>query len=104
MGVGLAAMIVWLVLAAMSGYELGILAWAIGGLIGFVAGVIAKNPSPVYCGMVALIAMGAILSAKLLMALAIVALHFVIDGHRRCFAVADGSDKYSHAYVDQSPG
>jgi DNA-directed RNA polymerase subunit RPC12/RpoP len=100
MGVGLAAMIVWLVLAAMSGYELGILAWGIGALIGLVSGVIARNPSPAFCAMVAVIAMGAILSAKLVMALAIVAIHFFSTKMEE-FVLPPVYDKYSHAYVDQ---
>ncbi len=100
MGVGLAAMIVWLVLAAMSGYELGILAWGIGALIGMVAGVIARNPSPAYCAIVAVVAMGAILSAKLVMALAIMAIHF-FSTQMEEFVLPPVYDKYSHAYVDQ---
>ena len=101
MGVGLAAMIVWLVLAAMSGYELGILAWGIGALIGLVSGVIARNPSPAFCAMVAVIAMGAILSAKLVMALAIMAIHFGMNAMEDISALWV-SDKYTHAYVDQA--
>ncbi len=100
MGVGLAAMIVWLVLAAMSGYELGILAWGIGALIGMVAGVIARNPSPAYCAIVAVVAMGAILSAKLVMTLAIMAIHF-FSTQMEEFVLPPVYDRYSHAYVDQ---
>lgn len=100
MGVGLAAMIVWLVLAAMSGYELGILAWGIGALIGLVAGVIARNPSPAYCAIVAVVAMGAILSAKLVMALAILAIHF-FSTQMEELVLPPVNDKYAHAYVDQ---
>jgi hypothetical protein len=104
MGVGLAAMIVWLVLAAMSGYELGILAWGIGALIGMVAGVIARNPSPAYCAIVAVVAMGAILSAKLVMALAIVALHFIATAANTLEEISSIvlPDKYTHACVDQA--
>ncbi len=100
MGIGLAAMIVWLVLAAMSGYELGILAWGIGALIGTVAGVIARNPSPAFCAIVAVVAMGAILSAKLVMTLAIMAAHF-FSTQMDEFVLPPVYDKYSHAYVDQ---
>lgn len=104
MGVGLAAMIVWLVLTAMSGYELGIVAWGVGAVIGLVAGVIARNPNPAYCAIVAVIAVGTILSAKLVMALAIYAAHFITLAANTFEEISSIAlpDKYTHACVDQA--
>jgi hypothetical protein len=75
--------VIWLIVAAVTGYELGILAWAMGGAIGLIAGVIGRNPSPVYCGLVAGVAVVSVLGAKVIMALVIVAMswgaEFMID-------------------------
>jgi hypothetical protein len=47
--------------------EIGILAWGIGALIGLVAGSIAKNPSVIYCSLVACVAGFSILASKFMM-------------------------------------
>lgn len=56
--------VVWVLIVAFSGYELGILAWGMGGAIGFSAGIIARNPSGVFCGLIAGIAVMSVLLAK----------------------------------------
>lgn len=67
-GVAFVAMIVWLIIAGVTGYELGVLAWGMGGVIGLAAGLIARNPSPVYCGSVAGLALLSVVGAKIVMA------------------------------------
>ena len=69
--VAVVATVVWLIIAAVTGRELGVLAWGIGGLIGLIAGLIARNPSPAYCGGVAAIALMSVVGAKLIMAIAV---------------------------------
>jgi phage FluMu protein Com len=99
--VGFIAMIIWIVIVMVSGHELGIIAWGIGAAIGFVAGVIAKNSSPVYCGLAAVIAGLTIVFAKLGLGLIFWGLYaglaFVDD---LPFFFGEG-DKYTHSYIDQ---
>lgn len=97
-GVGFLAVILWLIIVAVSGFEFGILAWFMGAGIGFVAGLISKNSSPLYCAAAALVAVGSILSAKTIMALGVMVAHF---GVNLVQDMMGGNDKYSHAYVDQ---
>lgn len=66
--VAAACSVVWLAIMAFTGYEVGILAWGIGGFVGLTAGLIARNPSPIYCGLTACIAGGSILAAKAVVA------------------------------------
>ena len=56
--------LLWLVVTVFTGKEFGLLAWGLGALIGLVAGVIGRNPSPVYCGLAATLAGGTIIGAK----------------------------------------
>jgi hypothetical protein len=74
---------IWLVVVAMSGYELGILAWGMGGAVGLVAGLIGRNPSSVYCGIAAAIAVMSVLAAKGIMIAVLMAMswgaEFVMD-------------------------
>ncbi|MCA9142474.1 MAG: hypothetical protein KDB05_06795 [Planctomycetales bacterium] len=74
---------IWLVVVAMSGYELGILAWGMGGAVGLVAGLIGRNPSSVYCGLAAAIAVMSVLAAKGIMIAVLMAMswgaEFVMD-------------------------
>jgi curved DNA-binding protein CbpA len=99
--VGGIASIVWLLVMIFAQSEIGILAWGIGALIGLVAGVIAKNPSPIFCGLTSVIAVGSIFSAKLIMAALLMVMVIgsnMIEELGGMFA----GDKYSHAYVDQA--
>jgi hypothetical protein len=66
--VAIAFSILWLIITVVTGMELGILAWGLGGAIGLVAGMIGRNSSPWYCGATAAIAMASVLSAKVIMA------------------------------------
>jgi hypothetical protein len=77
--VGAACCVVWIIVALVTSRELGILAWGMGGLIGLVAGFIAKSKSPIYCGLAAGIAMISILSAKFIMALGLMMLSMGVD-------------------------
>ncbi|MBC8354257.1 MAG: hypothetical protein H8E66_19865 [Planctomycetes bacterium] len=71
--------VVWLIVVSISGYELGILAWGMGGAVGLVAGLIGRNPSPVYCGLTAAIAVMSVLAAKGIMVAALMALGWGAD-------------------------
>ncbi|MEM6853089.1 MAG: hypothetical protein AAF593_01645 [Planctomycetota bacterium] len=66
--VGVVSCVVWLLIMLFAGAELGLLAWGIGGLIGLTAGLIGRNPSPIYCGLTAGIAAVSILGAKAVVA------------------------------------
>ena len=79
LGVALVAALFWVFLWGVAGLQLGILAWGAGGLIGLVAGAIARNPSPVYCGGIAAIAAGTVFTAKIIMALLMMAASAVLD-------------------------
>ena len=59
---------IWLIIEVFSGGRMGILAWALGGLLGLVAGAIAKTPSKGYAATVAALAIFAIVMAKFSMA------------------------------------
>lgn len=75
--------VIWLLLVVFTSREFGLLAWAMGALVGLVAGVIARNPSPIYCGLTGAIAGGSVLGAKAAIAgmvyLAAVGLNVVQD-------------------------
>ncbi|MEM9420534.1 MAG: zinc ribbon domain-containing protein [Planctomycetota bacterium] len=60
--------VVWLMIMVSTGYQVGLIAWVIGGLVGLTAGLIGRNPSPIYCGFTALIACMSIIGAKLIVA------------------------------------
>jgi hypothetical protein len=70
---------IWLAVVAISGYELGILAWGMGGAVGLVAGVIGRNASPVYCGITAAIAVMSVLAAKGVMVAVLMAMSWGAD-------------------------
>ncbi|MFO0921087.1 MAG: hypothetical protein U0905_01200 [Pirellulales bacterium] len=61
--------VAWLLVTIFTSRELGILAWAIGGLIGFVGGTIGKSPNPTYSKLIGLIAFCSILVAKVMLAI-----------------------------------
>ncbi|MEM1108530.1 MAG: hypothetical protein AAGH99_07555 [Planctomycetota bacterium] len=67
-GVAVLCGALWLVILFVSGYEVGLVAWIGGGLIGLTAGVIGRNPSPIYCGLTAGVAAASILGAKAVVA------------------------------------
>jgi len=90
--------LVWLVIAAVSGYELGIVAWAIGGAVGLVAGAIARNPSSVYCSLVAGVALMSVLGAKAVMLAVILAMTWGVD---MLETFTPGREKLVHATADQ---
>ena len=68
--------VIWLIIAAVTGYEFGILAWALGGLIGLVAGAIAKNPSPIFCSLAGGLAAMSVLGVKVITALVLMLFAF----------------------------
>jgi hypothetical protein len=92
--------VAWLTVIIVFQVEIGILAWAIGALIGLVAGSIAKNPSAIYCSLVACVAGFSILASKFVMVaflmIASLGVNFVEDLQNLVV-----SNKYEHAYVDQ---
>lgn len=92
--------VAWLAVIILFQVEFGILAWGIGALIGLVAGSIAKNPSVVYCSMVACVAGFSILASKFIMVaflmIASLGVSFVEEIQNLVV-----SNKYEHAYVDQ---
>ncbi|MEM7625999.1 MAG: hypothetical protein AAF333_10255 [Planctomycetota bacterium] len=66
--VGIICCVGWLIVTAVTGFEVGLIAWAIGGIIGLTAGLIGRNPSPIYCGLTAVIAGASIVGAKVIIA------------------------------------
>lgn len=98
--VGALCAAVWLTIMIAFQVEIGIIAWAIGALIGLTAGSIAKNPSAIYCSLVAFIAGCSILASKLVM----VAVMMIVSVGMDFFEQVQNmllSNKYEHAYVDQ---
>ncbi len=93
--------VVWLIVAAISGYELGILAWAMGGAVGLVAGAIGRNPSPVYCGLAATIAVMSVLAAKGIMVLALMALSWGADFAMELADFSPEQEKFLAVTADQ---
>lgn len=92
--------VAWLAVMILLQLEIGILAWGIGVLIGLVAGSIAKNPSVIYCSLVACVAGFSILASKFVMVaiLMITSLGVsLFEEFQNLFA----SNKFEHAYVDQ---
>lgn len=94
-------MVVWLLVAAISGHELGVVAWAIGGAVGLVAGLVARNPSPWYCGAAAVIAGMSVVGAKLLMACILMAMSNVSQFLDQLAFYEPEREKYAHALADQ---
>ena len=60
--------LLWLIVELFAGGRMGVLAWGLGGLIGLVAGAIAKTPSKGFAAATAGLAVMAILIAKIVMA------------------------------------
>lgn len=92
--------IAWLAVMLLLQLEIGILAWGIGVLIGLVAGSIAKNPSVIYCSLVACVAGFSILASKFVMVaiLMITSLGVsIFEEFQNLFV----SNEFEHAYVDQ---
>jgi hypothetical protein len=90
----------WLAVRIAFQLEIGILAWAIGALIGLTAGSIAKNPSAIYCSLVAGVAGCSILASKLAMVAIIMIVALGVDVFEQIQNMFL-SNKYEHAYVDQ---
>ena len=100
-GVGLLCTFGWVMLWGLTGLQAGLLAWGTGGLIGLVAGAIAKNPSPVFCSLVAVIAAISFFSSKIIMALIVMVVAKGI-GMVQNFANFDFQDyRYAYAIKDQ---
>jgi hypothetical protein len=100
MFVGGLCAVAWLAVVLLLKMEIGVLAWGIGVLIGLVAGSIAKNPSAIYCSMVACIAGFSILASKFVMVAILMVTSFGVNLYedlQNLFA----SNKFEHAYVDQ---
>ena len=92
--------IAWLAVMLLLQLEIRILAWGIGVLIGLVAGSIAKNPSVIYCSLVACVAGFSILASKFVMVaiLMITSLGVsIFEEFQNLFV----SNEFEHAYVDQ---
>jgi hypothetical protein len=98
--VGGVCAVAWLAVVIFFQVEIGILAWGIGALIGLVAGSIAKNPSAIYCSLVACVAGFSILASKFVMVaflmIASLGVNLVEDLQNLIV-----SNKFEHAYVDQ---
>ncbi len=95
------ATILWIAITIYTGREFGLLAWAIGGLVGVVAGSIAKNPSVVFCSVVAGIAALSILSAKLIIAAGLYIVSQGLTFAKNLDAVALEEEKYAAAIKDE---
>ena len=93
--------VLWLVIAAVTGFELGILAWGMGGAVGLVAGVIARNPSKVYCGLAAAIAVMSVLTAKGIMAALIMLMSWGADVLGDMADLTPERQKLNYAMADQ---
>lgn len=91
----------WVIVAIVTGMEFGLLAWGIGGLIGFVAGVIAKNSSPVFCFLVAGLAGMSILGAKIIMAIFLMLISFGVATIKEWAQFGPDYVKISHAVQDE---
>ncbi len=100
-GIGVVATILWIAITIYTGREFGLLAWAIGGLVGVVAGSIAKNPSVVFCSVVAGIAALSILSAKLIIAAGLYIVSQGLTFAKNLDAVALEEEKYAAAIKDE---
>ncbi len=84
---GVVGTIIWLAVAMSTGMELGWIAWAVGGLVGLGVRIPARGSEAAGPGLTAAtIAIGAILSAKIIMIMLIVA---VLDGVTVQMAAAD---------------
>ena len=92
--------IVWVLIVAFAGFEVGYMAWGVGALVGLTAGAIARNGSFIYCGAASVIAVGGVVFAKLILAVAIMAMVFMVgfvdsierhtpDGEALIHALAD---------------
>ena len=100
-GIGIIATIVWIAITIGTGREFGLLAWAIGGIVGVVAGAIAKNRSVVFCSMVAGIAALSILSAKLIIGIGLFFISQGLSFAQNLDAVALEDEKYAAAIKDE---
>lgn len=94
--------VVWLVVVAVSDMELGILAWGMGAAVGLVGGVIARNPSGLYCGLITCIAVMGVLAAKgvmlALISLATFGVDMIADMQ---MAMSPRQQQLNHAMADQ---
>lgn len=94
--------VVWLVVVAVTGRELGILAWGMGGAVGLVAGVIARNPSPLYCSIITCIAVMGVLAAKGLMLAFLSLMTFGVSMIEEMeMAFSPRQQKLDHAMADE---
>lgn len=60
------AAVLWAVIAYATGYEIGWVAWGVGALIGFAVAKSSREPSPALGATAAVIAVGALILAKIL--------------------------------------
>lgn len=93
--------IVWVIVVAITSRELGILAWGIGGAVGLVAGVIARNPSPIFCSLTAGVAVMSVLFAKCIMAATLMVAGMGANFMKTMMQFDPEQQKLSHALVDQ---
>lgn len=93
--------VVWLIVAAVAEGEFGILAWAMGGAVGVVAGIIGRNPSTMYCGLTAGIAVLSVIAAKVIMAAAMTALSWGADMMVDFAGMSPERQKYVHAMAEK---
>ncbi|HUG69996.1 MAG TPA: hypothetical protein VMM76_19755 [Pirellulaceae bacterium] len=92
---------IWLLVVLFSGYELGILAWGIGGAVGLVAGLIGRNPSPVYCGIAAAIAIMSVLAAKGIMVAGLMAMSWSAQFAMDLADLSPEQEKFRVVMADQ---
>ena len=81
--------------------ELGILAWGLGGAIGLTAGLIGRNPSVLYCGSTAAIAMASVLLAKVVMASFLMLAGFGMNLMQDIADFSPDREKQLHALADE---
>ena len=98
--VALFATVTWLMIAMLTGMELGIVAWGIGGLVGLVAGAIGRNSSPAYCGTAAAFAIGSVVMAKLVMAIALMGISNFSNLIDDIAVIPFNKDKEAHAVAE----
>lgn len=92
---------IWLAVVAFSGYELGILAWGMGGAVGFVAGAIGRNPSTVYCGITAAIGVMSVLAAKGIMVAVLMAMSWGANFVMELADLSPEQQKFQAVMTDQ---
>lgn len=93
--------VAWVVLWGVTGIQIGLLAWGIGGLIGLVAGALAKNPSPIFCGLAGVVCALTFVGVKAAMAGIVMLAALSVDMVRDMAVFNPETYKYSQALKDK---